>query len=195
MPPWLTAATLEEASKINRLALHALQQEVGQPYCGILYGNYLVGPQGLRLIEFNCRFGDPEVMNLLPMLETNFAEIAKAIATGTLTPELIRFRPGFTVVKYLVPEGHPSNPVEGVRLNLSHVTPDENLRIYHGGLNHDRTTGSRAVAMVGIGDTLEEAEQIAERAASEVPGPLFHRRDIGTAGFLQARLERFQQLW
>lgn len=191
--PWMTQDHLDQASMTNRLVLNALQQEVGAPYRGILYGNYIVQPGGLRLIEFNCRFGDPEIMNVIPLLETKFYTVAKAIATGTLTADMMRFRPGYTVVKYLVPKGYPQHPEPDVPVDLTNVVHHANLRIYHGSISKWLSTGSRTVAFVGIGDTMEAAEKTAETAAQQVPG-FYHRDDIGTAGLLQQRLARFRTL-
>jgi phosphoribosylamine--glycine ligase len=173
----------EEACKTNYLASIELQVDNEQEYRGILYGNYIITQNRLRLIEFNARFGDPEVMNLLPLLETDGAELFAAIATGKLTANMVKFTNKASVVKYLVPETYPETGPT-TQLDLSQVTEQPGLRVYRSGLNLDVTTGSRIVAMVGIADTLEEAEQIAEIACQEVPGPVIHRSDIGTEALI-----------
>lgn len=191
--PFMTEDHLNYASRANALVVRALGLDNGKPFRGILYGNYIVTPKGVRLIEFNARMADPEILNALPLLETDFVTAANAIATGTLTPDMIRFRPQASVCKYLVPEGYP-NAQPGGSIDLSGVADHPDLRIYRGGLDINRLTGSRAVAMVGFADTLEEAEAIAETACAQAQGPLFHRRDIGTASLIDARMERFDKV-
>jgi phosphoribosylamine--glycine ligase len=185
--PFLTKHDLNVASFYNRKVIAALQDKIGQPYRGILYGNYIYCRKGIRLIEFNARFGDPEVMNVLPLLETDFGDIAFGIAHGRLRAEQVRFAPRATVCKYLVPDGHPDNPQPG-RLDLSQVAQHPDLRIYYGALDGERLTGSRAAAVIGIGDTIAEAERIAETAAQQTLGPLHHRSDIGTAELIEKRV-------
>lgn len=185
--PFLTKHELKIAGFYNRKVIAALQDKFGQPYRGILYGNYIYCRKGIRLIEFNARFGDPEVMNVLSLLDTDFGDIAFGIAHGRLRPEQVRFAQRATVCKYLVPRGHPENPADG-RLDLSQVGPHPDLRIYYGALDHNRLTGSRAAAVVGIGDTIAAAEQIAETAAQQALGPLYHRSDIGTAELIEKRV-------
>ena len=97
----------------------------------------------------------------------------------------IRFRRQATVCKYVVPQGYPDNPIKGATIDLSGVPAESpNFRLYKAAVEERdgnwHMTGSRAVACVGIGSTLAEAEKVAEQAASAIKGPVFHRRDIGT---------------
>jgi phosphoribosylamine--glycine ligase len=174
-----TPFALAHASHQNRRVITALQKEIGQPYRGILYGNYMITTRGLTIIEYNARFGDPEIMNVLPLLETDFCDILFAITRGQLKREQVRFAKKATVCKYLVPIGHPDNPQSG-SLDLSGITCDKFLHVYRGALDGDTLTGSRAAAVVGISDTIIMAEKFAEHAAQQAVGPVFHRRDIGT---------------
>lgn len=193
LPTWLSKETLDCASATNRAVLSGIQDGVGAPYRGIIYGSYIVCRQGLRVIEFNARFGDPEIMNVFPLLDGDFAEIALACATGTLSADMIGFRPGYTVCKYLVPNGHPNTPFLGAPINLKTVQPDPNLRVYRGSLDNEATTTSRSIAFVGIGDSYAAAEQIAERACQSIPGTLlYHRTDIGTEALFELHQARFK---
>jgi phosphoribosylamine--glycine ligase len=177
--PILNKYDLSYASYLNRRTIHVLQEETGQPYKGILYGNYMITSSGLKIIEYNARFGDPEVMNVLPLLSTDFADILFAITKGKLRPEQVRFANKATVCKYLVPIGHPNDPQPGT-LDLSKSAYDESVRVYYGALDGDKMTGSRAAAVVGIASTLDMAEKLAEQACNAAVGPVFHRKDIGT---------------
>ncbi|MFA6333688.1 MAG: phosphoribosylglycinamide synthetase C domain-containing protein, partial [Methanoregula sp.] len=100
-----------------------------------------------------------------------------------------------TVCKYLVPEGYPGSPHAGDVITLG---PHSNALLYYA--NVDRQDGdlvtqtSRTLAFVGIGETLEHAEQAAEQAASEVKGRVRHRRDIGTRELLDRRIAHMKEL-
>lgn len=176
-----------QATWTNRKVIEFLQNEIGAPYKGIIYGSYIITTTGLKIIEFNCRFGDPEVMNVLPILETDFGDILYAITKGTLTKKMVRFSPYATVCKYLVPIGHPNESEPG-EIDISAVETDKFARLYRGAVNGNTLTGSRAVATVGIHDNLYMAEKFAELAASQIKGPLFHRKDIGTYEAIERRV-------
>jgi phosphoribosylamine-glycine ligase len=138
-------------------------------------------------------------MNVLSVLETDLLEIFQAIVEGTLDRVEIRFRPCATVCKYIVPEGYPDDPVKGEKLDLSALPPDsDSLRSFAAALDqHDGQlimSGSRALALVGIGASLEEAERIAEEAARSVRGRVRHRSDIGTARLINRRVEHMTAL-
>ena len=100
-----------------------------------------------------------------------------------------------SVCKYLVPEGYPDNPVPGGVLIPG---PANEALCYYASVVRDEehlvTQSSRTMAFVGIGDTLEEAERIAEEAASSVKGPVRHRRDIGTRSVLDKRISHMKEI-
>src|ERR1043166_4668028 len=82
--PFLSRDDLRQASMINKLVAEALLKETGEPYKGILYGGVMATRDGVRLIEYNARFGDPEALNVLSLLRTDFADVCEAIIHGTL---------------------------------------------------------------------------------------------------------------
>jgi phosphoribosylamine---glycine ligase len=159
---------------------------------------------GLRVIEYNCRFGDPEVMNVLSLLETDFIDICKVIIDGSLDALTVKFRHQATVCKYIVPAGYPdkASMVKDGRVDVGAILDspdlDRRLRMYYAAVNdNDGTitlTDSRSLAVVGIADTLFEAEKIAEAAASSVKGPVFHRKDIGTSQLIQKRIDHMNRI-
>jgi phosphoribosylamine--glycine ligase len=198
--PFLTPDDLNTASRINREVAAALLEETGEEYKGILYGSFIKTAGGLRIIEYNARFGDPECLNILSILETDFADICVAIIAGTLDRVPVVFSRKATVCKYVVPEGYPDAPVRNVEIGIPPELRETNdLRIFYGAVSEQPgqkpiMTGSRAIAFVGIGDTLAEAERIAENAASRITGPVFHREDIGTDALLQKRIDHMTSL-
>lgn len=191
--PFLTKSDVNHASWANRQIIKELQKELAQPYKGIIYGNYIATKWGLKIIEFNCRFGDPEIMNVLPLLETDFGDLLYDITTGCMKPGKVRFAKKATVCKYLVPEGHPGPAANGT-LDLSRIIQGENVRFYRGALDGDKLTGSRAAAVVGIAETIYKAEEFAENAASLAVGPVVHRRDIGTEEVIEKRRQTLEHM-
>lgn len=197
--PFLTQKDIEAAQEINRRVGEAVSAQTNQPYKGILYGGFILTRDGLRVIEFNARFGDPEVMNVLPILENDFVDVCESIINGTLHDLDVRFSRRATVCKYVVPEGYPTVSTRGA-VDLQEVWPllNDDLRMYYAAVDdrdgHLALTGSRALAFVGIGRNVAEAEQLAEKGASSVRGPVRHRSDIGTTELVQKRVQHMHDL-
>ncbi len=197
--PFLKREHLQEASRINEAVAHALLKKTGEEYKGVLYGSFMLTKAGLRVIEYNARFGDPEIMNVLPLLETDFIDVCEGIIAGTLDKVEITFERQATVCKYIVPKGYPTEPVKGAEIDLTNVSlANRRLRLYYAAVNSKEgklyLTGSRAVALVGIGRNLAEAEKIAEDSARKVQGPVFHRSDIGTEELIARRVAHIASL-
>ena len=194
--PFLDSSDIEEAHNINTQTARALKDKFDEGYKGILYGGFMATKDGVRLIEYNARFGDPEAMNALSLLETDLIELCSAMADGTLNNIDIRFANKATVCKYAVPEGYPDKPVKGESIDTSKISdPDKlfyaSVDIKNGALIE---SGSRTVAVVGVADSISEAEKIAENEIASVSGPLFHRKDIGTDAIIQRRVEHMRAL-
>lgn len=198
--PFVRPEELRQAQEINEMVAASLLKETGEPYKGILYGGFMVTASGLKLLEYNARFGDPETMNVLSILESDLASIFRHIIAGSLSEADVQFSTMATVCKYKVPNKYPDDPVSQCDIDLSEMPAESNqLKIYPAGLDHRggsiyRLTGSRALGVVGVAQTLEEAESIAESAAVKVKGPVFHRRDIGTAALVQLRVDHLASL-
>ena len=138
-------------------------------------------------------------MNVLPILKTDFIDVCESIINGTLHKAPILFEEKATVCKYVVPDGYPANPEKDVPISMDNVPKEsDKLRIYYAAVNKRQDgiylTGSRAIAFVGIGNNLEEAEQIAENAANRVKGPVRHRKDIGTYSLIQKRVDHMKKI-
>ncbi|MBI2862622.1 MAG: phosphoribosylamine--glycine ligase, partial [Chloroflexi bacterium] len=183
---------LSVASKINNDIAKALHKKTGEKYKGVLFGGFMATKNGVKLLEYNARFGDPEALNVLSILDGDLCEIFEAIIEERLREVPFRFRNQATVCKYIVPETYP-NPSPRTEIDLSELLllESDQLKIYLSAVDSERgkyySTGSRAVACVGIGATLQAAEQIAEAAARTIGGPFRHRRDIGTKELIDRR--------
>lgn len=194
--PFLTEKDFEQAQHINEAVLSALTAEYRQKYIGILYSSFMATKDGVRLIEYNTRFGDPEAMNVLSLLESDFVEICRTMVTGHLKPTHVKFANLATVCKYAVPEGYPDQPIKDMPIDISHVSNPDHL--YYAAIDEDQgkliATGSRAVAVVGIANSIKEAESLAEQAIQQVQGRLFHRPDIGTEALIAKRIQCMREL-
>lgn len=194
--PFLRQRDIDEAREITRQMAAALFKETGAYFKGIMYGGFMATAKGVRLIEYNARFGDPEAMNVLPLLNTNFVHICEAIIHGDLKNLPVTFEKKATVCKYIVPEGYPDNPQKGKKITIDNVPGG--VKMYYASVD-DTPDGlllssSRSVAMVGIAESLEQAEKIAESACTAVKGPVFYRRDVGTQSLIQKRVDMMKQL-
>ena len=194
--PFLSDDDISQAHEINIQTAKAVKDNFGVGYKGILYGGFMATTNGVKLIEYNARFGDPEAMNVLPLLESDFIELCHRIADGTLDQMDVKFANKATVCKYAVPEGYPDNPVKGEPIDVSKIeNPDE---LFYASVDFKGANlveiGSRTVAVVGIADTISEAEKIAEKEVSSLSGPLFHRTDIGTDDVIRKRVDHMNAL-
>src|SRR5712691_718607 len=106
----------------------------------------------------------------------------------------VEFEPLATVCKYVVPQGYPDHPLTNERISLARVPEQsKHLKYYFAAVEEQSDglylTGSRAIGFVGIGADLDEAESLAEDAASSVDGPVYHRKDIGTRALVRQRCD------
>ena len=194
--PFLTESDIREAQEINSRAIEALSRECGQPYLGILYGGFIATASDIRLIEYNARLGDPEALNILTLLESDFLVLCEAIVSGTLGDIDLTFSTAATVCKYAVPNGYPDAPVQDEKIDISNVrAPD--LISYGAVAQRDDgiyMTGSRSLAVTAAAASLAEAESIVEEELSRIGGPLFHRQDIGTAALIESYVTKLNSL-
>ena len=194
--PFLNDNDIAKARDINTSTVRALKDKFGAGYKGVLYGGFIATAKGIKLIEYNARFGDPEAMNVLPLLESDFVEICNGVASGTLENVDVKFQHKATVCKYAVPEGYPDSPTKGSPIDVSSIENPDSLFYASVAIQNGQLVeaGSRTVAVVGIADSISEAEIIAAKEISSVTGPLFHRTDIGTDEVVQKRVDHMNSL-
>ncbi len=195
--PFLTPADITSAQHTNAQVIAALHRDLNEPYRGVLYGGFIATRNGVRLIEYNARFGDPECLNLLSLLESDLVAISRAIVSGTLYNLDVVFTPAATVCKYLVPEGYPDHPRKGDRVLVPATLPPATT-VYLGSVDVTNDTlvsaGSRTLAIVSRGSSLSEAESLCELVLDGIHGPFFHRSDIGTSALIARRVEHMNAL-
>lgn len=195
--PFLSEDDYEAAVEILRRTVGALQAE-GTPFRGVLYGGFILTAAGPKVLEFNARFGDPEAMNVLPILEDDFREVCVAIVEGSLPPA-VRFQPRATVCKYVVPEGYGTRPAAGEPLQVRpRAIEAEGALLFYASVDERPegifTTSSRSLAVVGIAERLAEAERVAEAALGHVAGRVAMRHDIGTPDLVAQKVAHMTAL-
>lgn len=151
--------------------------DVGAPYIGVLYAGLMLTPDGPRLLEFNCRFGDPEAQAVLPLLTDDLAELALACCRGELGERRVRSQGAACTVVAAAP-GYPAAPVTGA--TVSWGDDAEGALVFRAGTDGRVVTGGRVLAVTGLGDTLGEARA---NAYTRMSGVSFDgmqvRHDIG----------------
>ncbi len=176
---YLDRRDVESALRTMTRAIRMLRERHGVEYRGILYGQFIKTSNGVKVLEFNARFGDPEAMNVLALLETPADSLFWSLLYGNvMTPE---FRRLATVCVYVVPEGYPG---PDVARDARIVVPSTNdAQIYYASVYEQDgavyTTGSRAVAVLAMGHSVPEARETAYRVVRGVRGRVRFRTDIG----------------
>ncbi len=196
--PFITQKDVDEALEDMKKVVAAVKAETGVEYKGFLYGGYMKTVKGIKLIEFNSRLGDPEAMNVLPILKTDFIDICMGIINGNLK-STIEFENKATVCKYLAPEGYPGSPKKDELVKIDKNTLKQiGARYYYASVyrkgDEVYTTTSRAIGVVGIANDLESAEKIAEQGIGCISGKLFYRKDVGTLKLLQKRIDHMNSI-
>ncbi len=194
--PFLFDDDLKQARIITEKMLDALYDETGLRYKGVMYGGFMKTRDGVMLIEYNARFGDPEAMNIFSLLESDFTDVCSAVVNGKLSDVEVKFSDKATVCKYVVPKGYPVDPVKGAEVDISHVSDD--VLMYFASVSEEDgkifMSSSRAIAFVGVDDDISVAEQKAESAIQKVKGEIFYRPDIGTSELIQKRISHMNSL-
>jgi phosphoribosylamine--glycine ligase len=178
----------------------AAMKEEKSTYRGLLYCGIMATAEGPKVVEFNCRFGDPETQSVLPLVECDWYDVFKACAVGRLDNISWTVKPGFCVNVVLASKGYPGafergKPIEGID-EAEHAKP--NRDVYHSGTCLDNegrfiTNGGRVVSVSAWAETLADAISFAYEGVAEIEfkGKTF-RKDIGAKGLL--RLKRARQL-
>ncbi len=196
--PFVTEKERGTALDIMKKVVEAMDRE-GCPYVGVLYGQFMLTRDGPKVIEFNARFGDPEAMNVLSLISTPFSEVCSNIVDGHLTKG-VDFANKATVCKYVVPKGYGMEPSAGKEVRADEgAIKKEGARLYYAMVEEKdgkiMTGTSRALAVVGIDDTLEGAESSCERALKFVTGEaIYVRHDIGRSEVVERRVEHMARI-
>ena len=153
----------------------------------MLYAGVMVTPQGPRILEFNCRFGDPETQPLMMRLKTDLFELLLAAAEdrlGDYAETKLEWDPRPAVCVVMASQGYPGNVVKGkVIMGLEDVAQMKDVKVFHAGTKLDGgvvlTDGGRVLGVTALGDTVADARKLAYDAVGRIQFQgAFYRKDI-----------------
>jgi phosphoribosylamine--glycine ligase len=182
----LTAELEKEIlATIVRPTLAGLRKEKME-YRGFIFLGLMLTEKGPKVLEYNCRLGDPEAQSILLRTDFDFARACTEAATGKLDVSQAKWLPGASVCVVMAAEGYPAHPILGTQIEgLEEAGKVPGAKVFHAGTKRDGgryyTSGGRILGVGAAGGTLSEASQIAYDAASriKIPGARY-RNDIGT---------------
>ncbi len=177
-------------NEVLQAAVDGLRRR-GTPYVGVLYAGLMVAGDQFRVLEFNCRFGDPETQVILPLLETDLVEVIWACLDGSLSDVELEWRDAFCVCVVMASGGYPGSyqkgfPIEG----LDRVATLSNVVVFHAGTalkdGQVVTNGGRVLGVTAWAPTLREAVDRSYQAVSMIDWPgVMYRRDIAAKGLMR----------
>lgn len=196
--PFLTRREYDESVEIMGQVVGALRKE-GAEYHGTMYGQFMLTKDGPKIIEFNARFGDPEAMNVLSLLSSDFTQICVKMTEGGIAKKHAAFQEKASVCKYVVPEGYGTKSMAGEEIKVDEAgIYKEGALLYYASVNERDgkifTTTSRSAGVVGIADSIEQAEAITERALGHISGRIHVRHDIAKKAMLDAKVARMRTI-
>lgn len=181
MTPELIERSLRE---IVEPTIRAMAEE-GHPYVGVLYAGFMITKDGPSLIEYNCRFGDPECQVLMVRMESDLLPVLVAAAKGELQPNSVQWKDDVALTVVMAAEGYPGEPRKGTVIRgLDEAGQTEGVVVFHAGTKADGdkivASGGRVLNVTALGKTVAEAQRRAYAAIDKLNWPEgFCRRDIG----------------
>jgi len=180
--PYYTEAVAKECmEKIFLPTIRAMNEE-GRTFRGCLYFGLMITPKGPKVIEYNCRFGDPETQVVLPLLESDLLEIMLAVQSGTLQEDMVKFKKGAACCVVLASDGYPKKYESGFEITFPNTK--ENEYIFFAGAKKDGekllSAGGRVLGAVATADDLPTAVKEAYGLANRIYFEnAYKRNDIG----------------
>ncbi len=179
--PWAPTDIVEDTYKNVLAPMIAEMAARGTPFVGLLYAGLALTDDGIRVIEFNARFGDPETQVLIPRLATPLATLLYKASTDSLDDEVLQWRDESAVTVVLAAQGYPESPKIGGA--ISGLPTIDKAQIFHAGTSQSAdsllSAGGRVLTVTGIGADLTEARDRAYRAISQIKlEGSFYRTDI-----------------
>ena len=181
-PCYTPEVAAECMERIFLPTLAAMRAE-GCPFKGCLYFGLMITPEGPKVIEYNCRFGDPETQVVLPLLKTDLLTVMRAVENETLGDLAVEWRGGFAACVILASGGYPGGYEKGKAIVIPEGLP-ENVTVYHAGdkLENGKlvTSGGRVLGVTAAGETLQAALDSAYASAERIRfDGKYLRHDIG----------------
>ena len=180
--PYYTAEVARECMETIFLPTIRAMKAEGRPFRGCLYFGLMLTPDGPKVIEYNCRFGDPETQVVLPLLETDLLTIMQAVAAGKLSQVEVKWKDASAACVVMASDGYPTHYEKGFPITLPELGADEHIFIAGAKLQEGTlvTSGGRVLGAVSVKSTLKEAVDSAYALAERIRfGNAYYRRDIG----------------
>jgi phosphoribosylamine---glycine ligase len=183
--PGLSKDDVEEiVDRVHRPVLVELARR-GTPFTGTLYAGLMLTPAGPRVLEFNCRFGDPETQSLLPCLDCDLAEVLAAAASGGLAGVTVEEKPGAAVTVVVAAGDYPEHGDSGTPIEGVDAAEAEGALVFHAGTARQNgrlvTNGGRVLGVTGLGDTVANARAAAYAAVAHIDfAGMRFRKDIAS---------------
>lgn len=183
--PVITEDLREE---INEIVFQPLQEELqrrGIVYKGVVYAGLMITEEGPRVLEFNCRFGDPETQAILPRLENDLVDVVEAVCEGTLHEQSLRWSPDAAVCVVMAARGYPEKPEKGVLIHgLDLVGLSSNAVVFHAGTANKESgvvsAGGRVLGVTAMARSLPRAMDAVYKEVEKIRFDGAHyRKDIG----------------
>jgi len=203
LTPFINGWEYDRTVEIIQKTIEAMEKETGEKYKGVISGQMMLTPYwGPTVLEYYSRLGDPEAVNVLPIVE-NLLEVCEALIDEKLNRVKLEIENKATVVKCFAPRGYPDHRREGkgkeLLINESEIEK-RGVRVYYGSIYLDSgkmlTGGSRAVELFSKGDFIEECSSRIERVTEYLSlrnWELFHRPEIGSENAMRIMAEEAQK--
>jgi phosphoribosylamine--glycine ligase len=166
----------------------------GIPYTGVLYAGLMIARDGPKVLEFNCRFGDPETQSVLPLVENDILDLIEASINGTIYKHIIKTCSGYTVCIVVSSKGYPGLYEKGKEITgLDSIVSSKDEVVFHSGTVYKDgrilTAGGRVLCVCALRPKLDEAINSAYELVKSIHfEKAYYRTDIGIKG-----LQRLQQ--
>ena len=193
--PVMTKEMCEEVNvRILRPIVAAMKKE-GYPFKGCLYAGLMITSEGPKVVEFNCRFGDPETEAVLPLFDGDLARVMLDCVHGTLSDEAVVWKKACAVDVVLASEGYPASHSSGEVISGIEEAKNAGCLVFHAGTVKKNgqyvVNGGRVLNVVALADTLAEAKAKAYEGVSRISWRgMQYRHDIADKGFLHLETKK-----
>jgi phosphoribosylamine--glycine ligase len=197
-PATITTPQMLQAVR-NRVFIPLIRglQDMGIPYRGVIYAGLMITPNGPKVLEFNCRFGDPETQAILPLLKTDLVDLMIESAEGRLKNEVVQISNQWAVCVVMASGGYPGHYEKGKVIQGVNQVPKDVL-VFHAGTkrkdDHLVTSGGRVLGVTALGDSISLAIEKAYKAIGKIAfDGAYYRRDIGQKALARKMINRISE--
>jgi phosphoribosylamine--glycine ligase len=189
----------------NRRVTNIIEQVIIQPmilsmrdqgieYKGVLYAGLILTPSGPKVLEFNCRFGDPEAQVILPLIENDIVDLFMAVVDRNLHEVQVKIKNLWSICVVLASSGYPHDYKTGEHIQIKEALSSDTMLFHAGTKMEDNklvTAGGRVLNVVNVSENLKVAKQKVYEEIKKIHySGMFYRRDIGSSGMKKMKRKR-----